>query len=377
MENLSYISIKNLLLSIFVSISCYGQATKNSEDVRITSLDSLFDSLAEKQSFNGNVLIAAGDKVRYHKSFGLANETDKTPINLDTAFDLASVSKQFTATAIYVLAKQGVLNLDENIGVYLPELEEYSTVTINHLLHHTSGFTEYMNLVGEEWDPVNFVYNKDVVKYYQEHTPALDFETNTAFEYSNTGYLFLAVIIERVSKKSYAEFLEEFIFTPLKMNRTTVNSRFAKPEKIENYSQGYIINDSLQLKQTPIEIGKDFFMVYFDGTYGDGGITSTTEDLFTWAKMLRGNLFFTEKDKEMLFAPFHLSDGTVVPYGFGWRLDDNVTYGNILWHSGGWGGYSNYFEVQLDRDVTIIMLQNHAGANIKIPRKTIRELLIK
>lgn len=175
-------------------------------------IDSLFNSFYVTEQFNGNVLIVEKGKPVYQKSFGVANEQSKEKMNRNSIDELTSCAKQFTSMAIVQLKEHGKLNYDDAIDTYLPELEAYHMVTVRQLLNHTSGMPDYMQLMDSVWDKSKIAVNKDVVQLLAAHHPKLLFEPNTKFEYSNTGYVLLASIIEKLSRLPYATYLEKKFF---------------------------------------------------------------------------------------------------------------------------------------------------------------------
>src|SRR5699024_9221676 len=180
-------------------------------------LDSLYSEMLKYGEFNGNILIAENDTIILQKSYGIANRENNDSLTKNSIFNLASVTKQFTATAIYLLAKEGKLSLNDEMLKYIPELDFYKGITINHLIHHTSGLPDYMRLLDEKGDKSKIATNDYVIELFAKEKPELDFEPNEKWDYSNTGYLLLASIIERVSNKTYGEFLKDKLFKPLKM----------------------------------------------------------------------------------------------------------------------------------------------------------------
>src|SRR5690606_36990344 len=135
-----------------------------------------------------NVLIAEKGNIIFEKSYGLANEETGQKLNPQTVFELASVSKQFTAMGIVLLAKQGKLNYDDKMAKHIPELDFYGDITIRYLLHHTGGLPDYMELFEKHWDKTKFAVNQDIVNLMATHKPAVLFQPNEKYEYSNTGY---------------------------------------------------------------------------------------------------------------------------------------------------------------------------------------------
>lgn len=363
-----------LILIVLITNNLLAQKTQK--------LDSLFQKLSSNKEFNGNVLIAEKGKVIYKNSFGLANETSKEKLNENSIFELASVSKQFTAFAIVILKEKGKLNYEDKIGDILPQLSFYKNITIRNLLHHTSGLPDYMKildslLIDKTWDnKTKIANNKDILDVYEKYKPSLLFEPNEKWEYSNTGYAILASIIEKVSGKSYAEFLKAEIFKPLKMNNTFVYTRRLKPQNIKNYAFGYVYSDSLKTNQLPDQIkGLDLYVYTLDGIVGDGTVNSTIADLLKWDRNLNTNKLVSKNGMNEVFNPTTLNNGIKTKYGFGWFIDNNETFGKIVNHSGSWPGYISYIERHIDNDKTIILLQNNDNRNTKIPSKLVRNII--
>ncbi len=364
--------MKHILLLLVLLASFITLSQKTQSEL----LDELFTSLSTKNSFNGNVLVAESGTVIFEKSYGLANEETKQKLNLQTKFELASVSKQFTAMGIVLLEKQGKLNYDDDISNYIPELSFYDTISIRNLLNHTSGLPDYMDLFEENWDKSKFVTNEDIVLEFAKHKPELLFLPNEQFDYSNTGYALLGLIIERASHLYFEQFLTKYIFEPLKMSNTFVyRSRFS-PKTIDNYALGYV-NDDHGKKCLTDSFGKEYYSYYLDGIVGDGMVNSTLEDLLKWDRALYSNSLVNEEDKNLIFSSGTLSNGEKTDYGFGWFILENAKYGKIVNHSGGWAGYTTYIERHLDMDKTIIFLQNNSIPSTKIPVKNVRKILYK
>lgn len=337
-------------------------------------LDSLFTSLYDKKMFNGNVLVAEKGKIIFQKSYGLANEETKQKLNNKTIFELASVSKQFTAMGIVLLEKQGKLTYDDMISKYIPELDFYGTISIRNLLHHTGGLPDYMELFEEKWDKTKFATNQDIVNELEKYKPEAIFQPGAKYEYSNTGYALLGLIVEKVSGKTFGQFLEENIFQPLGMKNTFVyRSRF-EPKKVKNYALGYVSN-GFGGKVLTNSFGKEFYTYYLDGIVGDGMVNSTTGDLLKWDRALYTDKLISSKDKELIFNSIKTEEGEDTNYGFGWSIGNPEKYGKIVNHSGGWAGYITFIERHLDNDKTIIILQNNATELSALPSREVRKIL--
>jgi CubicO group peptidase (beta-lactamase class C family) len=346
-----------------------------------TKLDSLFNQIHTEKGFNGNVLITEKDKVIYKGSFGFSDEESKIKLNENSIFELASISKQFTAMGIVILKEKSKLNYEDEISKYLPKLSFYKGVTIKNLLTHTSGLPDYMQLM----DSLTFanktltknliVTNKDIIEIFSKNNPKLKFKPNEKYEYSNTGYALLASIIEEVSGKSYSEFLFKEIFKPLKMNNTFIYRRRYEPKKIKNYAFGYVYDENLQKNVLPDSLEEYHYVYNFDGIVGDGTVNSTANDLFLWDKSLKENSLVSQKATAEIFKENKLDNNQTFGYGFGWNLDENGLYGKIAYHGGSWPGYKTYIERHLENDKLIILLQNNDNSNIWFPTKQIREIL--
>ena len=336
-------------------------------------IDHLLDSLYKNGQLNGNVLIAEKGKISYNKSFGVADETTKAPLNQHSIFELASCSKQFTAMAIVILRDQGKIGLDDQLIKYIPELGNLPPITIKQLLLHTSGLPDYMPLMEKTWDKSKIATNKDVIDYLASTETKLIFEPNTKHEYSNTGYVLLATIIERVSHQSFGDFLTKHIFGPLKMTHSFVYNRRLNPKNNDNYAIGYIYIKSEKKLVLPDDYERTKMVYWLDGVVGDGTVNSTVIDLLKWDRALYQNKLVSKKSMDEILTNGVLNDGTESKHGYGWRILTTPEYGKIAKHSGAWPGYMNYIERDLDHDKTIIILQNHH--NVIVPADEIRKLL--
>lgn len=375
--------MKNYFLPFLIGFICLNSCKENSEvtksqpetNQKTLQLDTLYSELYDKGVFNGSVLIAEDGQIVFQKSYGLADEKANRKLNDSTIFELASVSKQFTAMGIVQLKKEGKLSYQDDITKFVPELIEYKGITIKNLLNHTGGLPDYMELSDKNWDKSKIATNNDMLDIFQKVKPKKLFEPNEKWDYSNTGYLILATIIERVSGQEFGDYLKNKIFEPLGMKNTFVYRRRFAPKEIENYANGYIYSDSLQRKILPDELGKDFYVVYLDGIVGDGMINSNPQDLLKWDRALYKDKLINDKDRELIFSSIITKDSSQTDYGFGWMIDSTKTYGKVASHTGGWAGYISYMERDIDNDKTIIILQNNSLSKTEIPIKNTRRIL--
>lgn len=356
-------TISTLLLLVLTQI-VFGQT-------KAEKIDSLFTSLSKADQFNGNVLIAEKGNIIYKKSFGYANETTKRKLDENTVFELASCTKPFTAMAIMMLCEQGKLNLDDKITKYFPGLYPYENVKIINLLNHTGGIPDYITLMDSTWNKNKIATNQDVINTIIKYHPKELFEPNTKEEYSNTGYVLLASIIEKVSGQTYGDFLNSTIFEPLHMTRTFVYHRRLSPKEIKNFALGYLYIDNKYI--LPDNFDRTKFVIWLDGVEGDGMIKSTVNDLYKWDRALYTNKMLSKENMNKIYSNGRLNNGNLIKHGFGWRVLETKPFGKIARHSGAWPGYYNYIERDLDSNKTIIILQNHY--NGVMPKQAIGNIL--
>ncbi len=313
---------------------------------QIRYYDETVTSILEKNNFNGNVLIARYGLIIYNRSFGYGDFTGKTPLNDSTVFQVASISKTFTAAAVLLLHHRGLLHIDDPVVRHIPEFP-YHGITIRHLLTHTSGLQNYMWLIENRWQRKTMPANEDLLNLFVRYTLPVNFQPGQRFAYSNTGYVFLALLIERVSGKSYAGFIEQEIFEPLKMNHSFVKD-LHNPAVIENIAYGY-----RRFRNSYIRIPHN----YIDGVLGDKGIYSSVIDLYKWDQALYDNSLLPESLKYKAFEYARLNNNRTVSYGLGWRLQ---TFHNrkVVHHPGRWNGYRTSFNRFIDDHTTIILLNN-------------------
>lgn len=303
--------------------------------------------------FNGVVLLEDKGEIVFQKALGVANVGGE-PLRMDHAFNLASVSKQFTAMAIMILADQGKLSFDDDITKHISELP-YKGVTIRHLLQHTGGLTDYMRVFNQHWDTdVKSAYEKktatndDLIHLFSKLAPPIDFEPGAKWAYSNTGYALLASIVGRASGKPFIDFVAQNIFKPLEMKHSVVYSR-----KLDNpiTNRVYGFRETLDGKRIPTDL------VYLDGIHGDGAIYSTAADLLKWS---RGGEKLVSKE---IFAaglkPAKTADGGSRDYGFGIGFEKEEG-GYRLQHSGGWVGFGTFFQRRSYRGQTLVVLTNNS-----------------
>ncbi|TVQ85765.1 MAG: class A beta-lactamase-related serine hydrolase [Bacteroidetes bacterium] len=313
----------------------------------IEFLDHQITGLLVENNFNGNVLISRFGMLIYERSFGFACFRSAQPMNPETSFQLASISKTFTGTAILLLQQKGLLNIDDKVQKHIPEFP-YDNITIRHMLNHTSGLQNYMWMIERHWRRAYKPNNEDVLQLFLTHRRPLNFPPGQRFEYSNTGYVFLALIIERVSGQSFAGFIHDHIFEPLEMNRSFVYD-LHNPVEIENRAFGY-----RQWRGQHIIIPDD----KLDGPLGDKGIFSTVGDLHKWDQAIHRSALLPSDLWKLAFEQGRLNNDSLINYGLGWRLQDYLDK-KIVHHPGRWHGFRTSFKRFVDDHTTLILLSNN------------------
>jgi CubicO group peptidase (beta-lactamase class C family) len=273
-------------------------------------------------------------------SYGLANLEERTPVTPATQFRLASVTKQFTAAAILLLAEDGRLGLDEPVRKWLPSLPEAARdVTIRHLLTHTSGLIDYEEVIPEGL--TKQLHDIDVLRLLETQDRTY-FPPGTGYRYSNSGYALLALIVERVSGQTFATFLRERVFQPLGMHATVAHEEGIST--LANRAFGYSEIDGRWVRTDQSQTS---------AVLGDGGIYSTIEDLAKWDAALRENRLLEPESLKAAYTPATATDVPDVAYGFGWRIT-----GETVWHSGETIGFRNVLVRYPKRGLTVVVLTN-------------------
>lgn len=347
-----------LLAVLFSANPVYAQT-------KAEKIDSIVTALYAKGKFNGNVLVAEKGNVLFQKSYGNANEEKGEKLDANSVFELASVSKQFTAMGIMMLKEKGKLNLEDTIGKYIPELKFYGHVTIRNLLNHTGGLPDYMELVMEDMQPQKKIaVNDDIIRLFAKNKPAAVFSPGEKYEYSNTGYALLASVIMKISGESFDDFLQKNIFTPLQMTNSFVYSRRLSPRNVKDYAFGYVYSKKDKKYILPDGDENSEIVIWLDGIVGDGTVNSTTGDLLKWDRALYTGKLISKEGVNELFSKGILNNGRKIGYGMGWMIDSSKAHGKAVWHSGGWPGYRTYIDREIANDYTIIFLQNHDETEI-------------
>lgn len=318
-------------------------------------LDSLFTRKAKVQGFNGSVLVVEKGVVLYEKQFGYLRLSKKDSLTPFSAFQLASISKTFTGTGILLLAQDKKLHLTDSIQQYIPDFP-YHNISIANLLSHRSGLPNYMYSF-EEKRRQNAVppSNDSILNWFihADSLPALYNQPNKSFSYNNTNFIILASIIEKVSKMSYANFMQNRIFAPLGMTHTFIDT-IAPDSLLKNRTTGH-------------QGGRAREREFYDGVYGDKGVYSTAHDMFRWYIALQSGCLLNKHWTKEAFTPRSTERRSRHNYGYGFRLmtdPDQMDKVHYVYHGGWWAGYSTMFWMDPEAETAIIVLSNRKNNTV-------------
>ncbi len=335
-----------------------------------TPLENAFDQLVREQGFSADgpglaVLVREPRRILLNRCCGLANLQDRTPITMRTMFELASVSKTMTATAILILAERQKLSVEDDVRKYIPELPAYDEVRpirLLDLLRHTSGLPkDYMDFPNVPARHKDYWVNEDFVGEFarQREKFPLRFRPGAKYEYNNSNYVLLAVVIERVTKKTYGEFLRETIFVPSGMKNSFVYEipkAVPKPPSREYVrALGYQKKDDKWTATWGAPPAREEKLL----GVGDGGVWTNLEDMSAWDRAFFSNRLLKPRSLRLALTPSQTEDGKVNNYGCGWELYFNKQEQmNGFGHEGNWRGFKTSIYHYLVAGRTTIILSN-------------------
>jgi CubicO group peptidase (beta-lactamase class C family) len=318
-------------------------------------LDTLFQKKFRKQGFNGTVLIAQKGVIIYENAFGYSDLHQKTPLTLNSGFQLASISKTFTGVSILLLIQEGKLKLEDSVQKFIPDFP-YHNIHIEDLLSHRSGLPNYLYAF-EEKRRLNGAppTNDSIIDWFCKANPIVPAYNKPGcfFSYNNSNFMLLATIIEKVSGMKYAEFLNNRIFIPLDMFHTYVDT-LAADSLLKLKTCGHNGNHPRE---------RDFY----DGVYGDKGIFSTVEDLSKWYFGLYNECILDRHWLSIAFTPRSFEKKSRHNYGLGFRLMTQPTdmkKVEYIYHGGWWAGYSTMFWSNPLEQYVIIVLGNKKSTSV-------------
>ncbi len=324
-------------------------------------LEKLFHTAHKNGYFTGAWLYAEKGEIVSKGSVGWRDPDDTLPVRVDSVFDLGSAGKQFTASAVMLLRRRGLLKLDDEITRFFPEIP-YSGVTVRHLLQHTGGLPEFLWWAARTAKREHTIPGSEIVlRFLRESGEPREFAPGERFAYSNTGYTLLAQIAEKVSGVPFEDFLEQELFAPAGMRSTSFLHRRRDQRTVENLAYGLVYEDGGYI--LPDDSKLMDFVVPLDGLCGPGYVHSTVLDLFRWDRVLREGSLLSPEEQAMMYTPGRLNSGRIPragmegeAYGFGWFVANDPKLGRVVNHGGYWPGYNTQYARWLDADRVLVVL---------------------
>ncbi|WP_426583579.1 serine hydrolase domain-containing protein [Mucilaginibacter sp. R-33] len=319
-------------------------------------IDAVMQELHRTRGFNGNVLVAKKGKIVYEKAIGWADYLHRDSLKIGSQFELASVTKTMTSTAILQLMERGKLKLDDDVKKFFPDFP-YDGVTIRLLLTHRSGMMNYVYFIDDIYRKNHLnqrkgLTNAEAMKMIADYKPTRFNEPNKRFLYNNSNFMVLGSIIEKVSGMSYAQFMQENVFKPASMAHTHVYSK-AVYDKIPVDVVGH---DRGQWRYSVVQN-------FLDGPVGDKGIYSTVGDLFLFDRALRAGLLLKPATLDSAYVPRNPMVHGHFNYGYGWRTF-TAPGEEVIYHTGWWHGFRHIYLRDMKHDITIVLLTNLANGSL-------------
>lgn len=313
---------------------------------KIELVSQRMEKILKKYRFNGSIVLSLKGYPIYSNAVGLADFTRRDSLTTQAPFQLASVSKSFTAMAVMILKERCLLQFDDTIKKHIPEFP-YDNITIRHLLNHTSGLPNYLYLADKYWPKDVEMSNEDMLEMLIKKKQPLYFKPGSRFDYSNTGYAILALLVERKTWMNFGDFVRTNIFAPLGMYHTFT------------YNPGLFDTIAVQVKgyHAPARRGNEYPDDPVNNVLGDKSVYSTAEDLALYERAWVSPILVSDSTLQEAYTKPVLKNKHEVNYGFGWRF--KVVAGkDVVFHNGLWHGFTSTITRFVDSDLTVIILTN-------------------
>ena len=342
---------------------CLSSCGTTSSLTPAEEIDEIMQPFNSPSAPGASVLVMLNNNIYFAKGYGIAKLDTKEKITTKTNFRLASITKQFTAMCIMMLAEQGKLSFNDPIAKHLEGLPPYANgITIQHLLNHTSGLVDYEDFVPDT--QTYQVLDSDCLELLKK-ADSTYFPPGTQYRYSNTGYAFLALIVEKVSGKRFADFLKENIFNQIGMKTTVAYEKGIST--VANRAFGHSLQNGNYVETDQSNTS---------AVLGDGGIYSNVEEMSLWISALFSNTFVSRELQERSWKSALLNNGTSIDYGIGWHLETcNGMYHPA--HGGSTRGFRNNIQIFPDQKLMVIILTNRNEAEPEIQTKKIAGIMLK
>jgi CubicO group peptidase (beta-lactamase class C family) len=326
--------------------------------------DKYLSEMEKNRGLSGAILIAKDDEILFSKGYGYANIEKKIKNAPNTKFAIGELTKTFTAMAIMQLYEKELLDLDDAISKYIPDMVYGDEITIKHLITHTSGIANYTDMIGMIQIEPEDLDKETVIDLIKNYPPI--FEPGTNWQYNNSGYILLGDIVEKISGLTLEEYLEENIFKPLKMNNTGV---YSDKKEASDLAIGY--TGFLDFK--PIENNETIIKT----TYGSGYMYSTVEDLFKWDMALKTEKLVKSETLDMIFDVYVKDDFFPGGFGLGWFIFKSEDFGDLIYHPGMINGFTCYMSRYVDENYTVIAAINKDNYNYDAVAEALFRILNK
>jgi len=321
-----------------------GLELNTTQKIIASKLDTMFTRLNKTGAFNGSILVAKSGAILYQKTMGYCNKENNCLLNDSSMFQLASVSKVITATAVLMLHERELIDLEKPFTFYFPDFP-YQNVTVKQLLTHRSGLPNYIYALNSEiYQPNYKMTNSDMYSYLKIKNPKVYLKPNIRFNYCNTNYALLALLVEKVSGKLFPQFLKEELFDPLGMKHTQTITDLDLNSA--NVTKPY------DLKWKSVDFDASDYVL------GDKSIYSTAYDLFLFSEALYQNKVIKPETQDLAYSAYS-KEKKSSNYGFGWRVKDlKDPLKKEVFHNGWWHGYRSSFHRRLNDTLTVVVLSN-------------------
>ncbi|GAC1312680.1 MAG: serine hydrolase domain-containing protein [Mucilaginibacter sp.] len=319
-------------------------------------IDAFIQQLHKTRAFNGNVLVAKHGKIIYEKALGWADHLRRDSLKINSQFELASVTKTMTSTAILMLMERGKLKLDQNVKEFFPDFP-YDGITIRLLLTHRSGLMNYVYFTddlyrAQHWNQRKGISNMEEMALIAKYKPHPFNKPDKRFLYNNSNFMVLGSIIEKVSGQSYADFMKQNVFKPAGMEHTAVYSKAVYdkiPVDVVGHDRG----------QWRYSVAQNFL----DGPVGDKGVYSTVSDLYLFDRALRAGRLLKQATMDSAYVPRNPVIHGHFSYGYGWRIFEAPGQ-QVIYHTGWWHGFRHIYLRDIKDDITIVMLSNLSNGSL-------------
>lgn len=351
-----------LMRQLIVPVSLQNAKLNQKMVTVVAELDRYMQKLVASDMFSGTILIARNGKPFYMRAFGQAHKDFNVANTIDTKFNVGSLNKMFTAVAIAQLVERGDLSFEDPLGKFLPDYpnaQDSKKIKIRHLLTHTSGLGSFFNKKFHESSRDLFHTVDDMLKLADDTSIA--FEPGTGWQYSNTGFLLLGAIIEKISGQGYFDYVREHIYKPAGMMSTDC---YELDKVNQNLAVGYIP----EFSNKGVSFKNNIFIHVVRGGPAGGGY-STVEDLLKFDRALRENKLIEPQMKEQLFTA--KPELNALEYGYGFAIDAST---HSFGHQGGFAGISSTLKMYQNVDYTVVILSNYSNGSI-LPRDKITDMI--